>query len=127
VRKIITILFCLTLIFSLVSAQEAKLRPMTVDDALNMVRLQDVHLSPDGKWVFFSKSELDWSHNKRTKKFFMIPASGGKAQQYIGEAGYFSCRSQAARLFSLPTTKTASLPINGLLTPAKSFLRLMKC
>jgi len=87
VKKIITILFCLTLIFSLVSAQEAKQRPMTVDDALNMVRLQDVHLSPDGKWVFFSKSELDWSHNKRIKKFFMILASGGEAQQYIGEAG----------------------------------------
>ena len=38
---------------------------MTVDDALNMVRLADVLMSPDGSWVFFSKSELDWDKNKR--------------------------------------------------------------
>jgi dipeptidyl aminopeptidase/acylaminoacyl peptidase len=60
---------------------------MTVDDALNMVRLGNVQMSPDGKWVFFSKSELDWAKNKRITKYFMIPASGGEAVQYIGDAG----------------------------------------
>jgi len=60
---------------------------MTVDDALNMVRIGDVKMSPDGKLVFFSKSELDWKKNKRKKKYFMIPASGGEAIQYIGDAG----------------------------------------
>ncbi len=60
---------------------------MTVDDALNMVRLRNVRMSPDGKWVFFSKSELGWGKNKRIMKHFMIPASGGEAWQYIGEAG----------------------------------------
>ena len=79
----ILILFCLSLLY----AQEANLRPMTVDDALNMVRLGNVQMSPDGKWVFFSKSELDWSKNKRKTKYYMIPASGGEAFQYIGDAG----------------------------------------
>ena len=60
---------------------------MTVDDALNMVRLGNVQMSPDGKWVFFSKSELDWGKNKRNKRYFMIPASGGKAVQYISDSG----------------------------------------
>ncbi len=76
-------LFCLTIFYS----QETNLRPMTVDDALNMVRLGDVRMSPDGKRIFFSKSELDWGKNKRRKKYFMIPASGGDAFQYIGSAG----------------------------------------
>jgi dipeptidyl aminopeptidase/acylaminoacyl peptidase len=76
-------LFCLGAIF----AQDENRRPMTVDDALNMVRLRNVRMSPDGKWVFFSKSELDWGKNKRIMKHFMIPASGGKAWQYIGDAG----------------------------------------
>jgi len=79
----ILILFCL----STLCAQDANRRPMTVDDALNMVRLRDVRMSPDGKWVFFSKSELDWGKNKREMKHFMIPARGGKAFQYIGDAG----------------------------------------
>jgi len=60
---------------------------MTVDDALNMLRLGNVQMSPDGKWVFFSKSELDWGKNKRKMKYFLILARGGEAFQYIGEAG----------------------------------------
>jgi dipeptidyl aminopeptidase/acylaminoacyl peptidase len=60
---------------------------MTVDDSLNVVRLGNVQMSPDGEWVFFSKSELDWEKNKRTTKYYMIPASGGEAKQYIGEKG----------------------------------------
>ena len=60
---------------------------MTVDDDLNMVRLGDVLMSPDGEWVFYSESELDWEENKRKKKYFMVPAAGGEATQFIGDAG----------------------------------------
>ena len=82
----------LTLISSLLAAsslfgQGAARRPMTVDDALNMVRVADVLMSPDGRWVFFSKSELDWDENKRKTKHYMIAADGGEATQFIGEAG----------------------------------------
>ena len=79
----ILFLFCLSILY----AQDSDLRPMTVDDAMNMVRLGSVLMSPDGKWVFFSKSELDWDKNKRKTEYFMIPASGGEAFQYVGDAG----------------------------------------
>jgi dipeptidyl aminopeptidase/acylaminoacyl peptidase len=75
--------FCLSLLYS----QDANLRPMTVDDAMNMASLRNVRMSPDGKWVFFSKSEVDWEKNKRKTKHFMIPASGGEAIQFISDAG----------------------------------------
>ncbi|MEE8377154.1 MAG: S9 family peptidase [Candidatus Aminicenantaceae bacterium] len=81
----ILFLFCFCL--SILYAQDADLRPMTVDDALNMVRIGNVQMSPDGKWVFFSKSEPDWKKNKRKMTYFMIPASGGEAIQYIGDTG----------------------------------------
>ena len=68
-------------------AQDSPRRPMTVDDALNMIRIADVLMSPDGEWVFFSESKLDWEENERKKKYFMIPAGGGQAIQFIGEAG----------------------------------------
>jgi dipeptidyl aminopeptidase/acylaminoacyl peptidase len=68
-------------------AEEKTERPMTVDDALNMVRVGDALISPDGQWVFFSKSELDWKKNKRKSTYYRIPADGGKAFQYIGKDG----------------------------------------
>ena len=86
-KKVCLHFFLILLIIIPIYAQEPNLRPMTVDDALNMVRLGNVQMSPDGKWVFFSKSELDWGKNKRNKRYFMIPASGGKAVQYIGDSG----------------------------------------
>ena len=62
-------------------------RPMTVDDALDMVGVGGAIMSPDGEWVLFSKSELDWGENERTTKWYMIPSSGGEAFEYIGEDG----------------------------------------
>ena len=88
------ILFNILLLFCVypLSSQESNLRPMTVDDMLNMVRLGNVQMSPDGEWVFFSKSELDWGKNKIKTKYFMIPSKGGKAVQFIGEQGGSSFR-----------------------------------
>ncbi len=68
-------------------SQETEKRPMTVDDALDMVRVGDALISPDGEWVFFSKSELDWKKNKRKKTYYKIPAAGGEAYQFLSEAG----------------------------------------
>jgi len=86
--KKITVCF-LVLIFltgSIIGQETAK-RPMTTDDALNMVRVGNELMSPDGNWVFFSKTELDWAKNKSKTKYYMIPAGGGDAFQYIGEDG----------------------------------------
>jgi len=80
---ILVSLFFIGLLFS----EEKPKRPMTTDDALNMVRVGNVLISPDGNWVFFSKSELDWKKNKRNTTYHKVPASGGEAFQYIGEAG----------------------------------------
>jgi dipeptidyl aminopeptidase/acylaminoacyl peptidase len=69
------------------AAQDVVRRPMTVDDALNMVRLQNVTMSPDGAWVFFSQSELDWDDNSRNQEHYLIAADGGEAIHFIGNAG----------------------------------------
>jgi Tol biopolymer transport system component len=82
-KRTLIILFSLCL----VGTALADKRPMTTDDALNMVNVGNALISPDGNWVFFSKSELNWEKNKRDTKYFMISTSGGEAFQYIGEAG----------------------------------------
>ena len=35
-------------------------RAMTTDDGLDMVRVGGALMSPDGSWVLYSRSELDW-------------------------------------------------------------------
>ena len=67
-------------------------RPMTVDDALDMVSVGGGLMSPDGEWVLFSKRELDWEENEYKTTWHMIPASGGEAFEYIGEEGGSSFR-----------------------------------
>jgi dipeptidyl aminopeptidase/acylaminoacyl peptidase len=60
---------------------------MTTDDGLNMARVGGAIMSPDGEWVFYSKSELNWKENKTDTKYYMVSAEGGEPFQYIGEAG----------------------------------------
>jgi dipeptidyl aminopeptidase/acylaminoacyl peptidase len=69
------------------AAQDQAPRPMTTDDGLNMVRVSSALMSPDGQWVLYQQSELDWKENKRTNKYYMVPSQGGEAYQYIGEDG----------------------------------------
>ncbi|MFW6124360.1 MAG: S9 family peptidase [Acidobacteriota bacterium] len=82
-------LICVILTFVLITIglQAQKRRPMTVDDVLNMVQVRNPLISPDGKWVLFSQSELDWDNNKRKTKYYMVSAEGGEPFQYIGEEG----------------------------------------
>ena len=60
-------------------------RPMTVDDALDLVSVGSPMISPDGNWVFYSERKLDWDENKFNTKYYLAPADGGDAFQYIGE------------------------------------------
>ena len=83
-RKLAT-LFFLVLVASPVHGQER--RPMTTDDGLNMVRVGGATISPDGSWVLFSKSELDWGENERKTTWWKVPAEGGEPFRFIGEEG----------------------------------------
>lgn len=61
---------------------------MTTDDALNMVGVGGALISPDGSWVLFSKSELDWEENERKTTWWKVPADGSaEPWQFIGEDG----------------------------------------
>ena len=60
---------------------------MSTDDALDMVRVGNALMSPDGEWVFFSKSELEWEENKRKSTYYLVSAEGGEPFKFIGEAG----------------------------------------
>ena len=61
---------------------------MTTDDALNMVSVGGATISPDGTWVLFSKSDLDWDENERKTTWWKVPSDGSEEPwQFIGEEG----------------------------------------
>jgi len=93
-------------------------RAMTTDDGLDMVQVGGAMISPDGSWVLFSKSELNWEENERETTWWRVSTEGGEPYRYIGDdgGGNFQFSPDGSRLaftrsvddesqlFLLPTT-----------------------
>jgi dipeptidyl aminopeptidase/acylaminoacyl peptidase len=52
---------------------------MTIVDLINVPRLADPQLSPDGAQVLFVRSEADWKANKRIGHIWRVPVAPGSA------------------------------------------------
>ena len=79
-RTIAMIFFVLMLcVFSF--AQTAKHVP-TVDDIMNMVGVTNPEISPDGKWILYSRSEMDWKANKRNTNLWMLSTETKETYQF---------------------------------------------
>ena len=57
--------------------QQTARRPMTFEDMMNMRRLGDTAVSPDGKWVLFSATDVNLQKNTRTPHLWIVPVAGG--------------------------------------------------
>ncbi len=62
-------------------------RPMTIDDGLNLKRIDEAIISPDGNSVIYSVSKLDWEENKYTNEHFLYRESSRDTRNFIGEEG----------------------------------------
>src|SRR5512138_3872544 len=60
-------------------------RPMTLDDVLDLVQVTSPRISPDGRRVVYTVSELGkWKDNKRVTSIWMADADGGNARKFLG-------------------------------------------
>ncbi len=75
-------------------AQTTAKRPMTFADLQAMKRISDPQISPSGKWVMFSVTDVSLEKNTKTNHLWVVPITGGKEEQITfgdGEAnGRFS-------------------------------------
>src|ERR1700681_1334944 len=69
-------------------AQEAK-HPITFDDLIQMHRVGDPKISPDGKWVAYAVATPDMSANRNASNIWIISTSGGEAMQ-LTQSGHDS-------------------------------------
>ena len=68
-------------------------RPMTLVDLINLPRVSDPQLSPDGRQIVFVQSEANWKANRRVNHIWKINADGsGLMQMTSGDDGENSPR-----------------------------------
>src|SRR6266571_4410245 len=51
-------------------------RPMTFADLQRMKRVSDPQISPSGKWVMFSVTEVDLEKNSKVNHLWVVPMGG---------------------------------------------------
>ena len=74
----------LTILLLPASAQTPSKRPMTFEDMMQMRRLGQTDVSPDGKWLLYSVTDVDLAKNTRTPKLWIQPIAGGEPKQVEG-------------------------------------------
>lgn len=52
-------------------------RPMTFTDMMQMRRLGDIDVSPDGRWVLFSATDVNLAENSRIPHLWIVSTAGG--------------------------------------------------
>src|SRR5262245_45939863 len=80
-------------------------RAPTLDDLLNLVQVSGAEISPDGRQVIYSRSEIKkWSDNKRVATIWIANADGSDHRQLLfsdkdrsPEIGRASCRKGGER------------------------------
>src|SRR5436305_7152799 len=78
-KLLLTMLAAACLIIGSVDAQSQ--RTMTLVDLLNVPRITNPQLSPDGREVVYVQSQADWKANKRVTHLWRAPAAGGPSVQ----------------------------------------------
>jgi len=79
-------LAALVVLFASVAVAAFAQRPMTLVDLLNVGRISDPQLSPDGKQILYVLSQADWKANKRVSHIWRVGADGSASVQLTNGA-----------------------------------------
>jgi hypothetical protein len=62
-------------------------RPMTFADLMAMKRISDPQISPSGKWVMFSVTDVSLEKNTKVNHLWVVPLAGGPERQVTSNTG----------------------------------------
>jgi dipeptidyl aminopeptidase/acylaminoacyl peptidase len=65
----------------------AQKRPFTFDDMMNLKRIGDFTISPDGRWVAFSAVDVSLADNTKKSHLWIVPFAGGEPHR-LTEVGH---------------------------------------
>src|SRR5580658_6648457 len=65
------------------AAQQPAKRPMTFADLMAMKRVSDPQISPSGKWVLFSVTDVSLEKNTKTNHLWVVPLDGSAKERQV--------------------------------------------
>src|SRR5271165_4257348 len=77
----------LFLLFCSLCAVAQSQHPFTFEDMMQLKRIGEPTVSPDGRWVAFSAVDVDLEKNTKTPHLWIVPISGGEARRLTPETG----------------------------------------
>src|SRR5580704_12108793 len=81
--RILTLLFVGASLTAPICIAQAK-RPMTFEDMMQMKRLGDTAVSPDGKWLAYSVTSVNLAQNTKTAELWVqaiVPMASGSGPE----------------------------------------------
>jgi dipeptidyl aminopeptidase/acylaminoacyl peptidase len=68
------------------AAATAAATPFTAAEMMKLKRLADPQVSPDGKWVLYSQTDVDLAANTRNSDLWVVPIAGGEPRRLTSHA-----------------------------------------
>ncbi|HET8677367.1 MAG TPA: hypothetical protein VFO63_16340, partial [Blastocatellia bacterium] len=86
-KRLISSIAIILLALTPVAAQkwQKPLKPFTINELLQVRRVSDPQLSPDGRWIAYTISDTDKAANRRTTQIYLISSEGGDPRQLTSE------------------------------------------
>ena len=81
-RRVVLVLFCC----SLCSFAQNK-HPFTFEDMMQLKRIGEPMVSPDGKWAGFTAIDVNLDENTRKPHLWIVPLAGGEARRLTSATG----------------------------------------
>jgi dipeptidyl aminopeptidase/acylaminoacyl peptidase len=128
-RILILLAFAATLV--------AQKRPFDVNALMELKRMGDPQISPDGRWVTFTVRSVDVAANRKPQQIWIVPLAGGTPRQitHDGEAnqrarwspdsktiGYISDRGGSSQIWLMDADGNNAKQVTNLATEADGLL-----
>ena len=78
-KQVLTFSLILLLSIQIEAFSQETEKPLSIDDIINLKRVRNPEISPDGQWIAFTVSSSDLKKDTSETRIWMIPAAGGEA------------------------------------------------
>jgi dipeptidyl aminopeptidase/acylaminoacyl peptidase len=86
-KRLLSSIAIILLVLTPVAAQvyQKPLKPFTIDELLQVRRVGEPQLSPDGRWIAYTIADTDKAANRRTTQIYLTSSQGGDPRQLTNE------------------------------------------
>ena len=78
-KQLKNLLLIVLFLITIEAVSQVTERPFNINDAISLKTVRSPQISPDGKWIAFTVSELNLEKDKSETRVWIIPAVGGDA------------------------------------------------